>query len=101
MTAVIEYDLVVIGSGPGGQKAESGASNNVAPIAAFHEPTTFATAGMSLPRIDASLFGDPRCDLAAGGEPQFDQDVRDVGLGCSLGDDQRFSDGLIAQALRE
>ena len=51
--------------------------------------------------IDSSLFGDPRRDLAAGGEPQFDQYVRDVGLGCSLGDDKSFGDGLVAQTLRE
>jgi hypothetical protein len=51
--------------------------------------------------IGAALFGDPGCDLSAGGEPQFGQDVGDVGLGCSLGDDERLSDGLVAQALGE
>src|ERR1700683_5743349 len=76
--------------------------NNFAPIAGSHQPISSATADMSLRlRIGAALFGDPGGDLAAGGESQFGQDVRDVGLGCSLGDDQRSSDGLVAQALRE
>jgi hypothetical protein len=61
--------------------------------------------GRSVPslhlRIHRSVFGDPRCDLAAGGQPKFDQYVRDVGLGCSLSDDKSFRDGLVAKTLRE
>ena len=82
--------------------AQCGPSNNVAPIAGCHQPISSATADMSLRRrIGAALFGDPGGDLAAGGESQFDQYVADVGLSCSLGDDQRLSDGLVAQTLRE
>src|SRR5271163_1906402 len=82
--------------------AQSGPSTSVALIAVRHWPITPAKACMPLRRrIVAVVFGDPGCDLAAGGEAEFDQYVRDVVLGCSLGDDQRFSDGLVAQTLRE
>jgi hypothetical protein len=52
-------------------------------------------------RIRPSVFGDPRSDLAAGGEPKFGQYVCDVSLGRSLGDDKSFRDGFVAKTLRE
>lgn len=41
----------------------------------------------------------PPGDLGAGGEPELDEDVLDVTLGGSLGDDQTGSDFLVAHAL--